>query len=93
MVIGSDVIKAANAFIEAAWKGEPKRSALSKLVLAMRRDVSFKAVLWPRFSDELGESGVGNIIAAKRRPAAPESLPTQQHHEERQPDQRQEIGS
>jgi hypothetical protein len=85
-----DVIEAANAFIEAAWKGEPKRSALSKLVLAMRRDVSFKAVLFPRFSDQLEASDVGDIIAARRKPGVLGSRPSQ---EERERDQREEVGS
>jgi len=86
-----DVITAANAFIEAAQMGQTKRPALSKLVLAMRRDVSFKAVLLPRFSDNLGEKDVGDIIAAKRKPAALELRPHHQHQEER--DQLREVGN
>jgi len=72
-----DVIKAANAFVAAAEKGETKRPALAELVLAMRRDVSFKAVLFPRFGDELGASDVGDIIAAKRKLDELESRPNQ----------------
>jgi hypothetical protein len=46
---------------------------------------------FPRFSDKLRASDVGDIIAAKRKPGALGSL--QEHHEERERDQREEVGS
>ena len=67
-----DVVRAANAFIQAAKEGQTKRSALGKLVLAMRKDVSFEAALVPRFyRSDLKENEVSEIVAAKRLP--PES--------------------
>jgi hypothetical protein len=42
-----DVVKAASAFIETVEKGDSKRPVLPKLVLAMRRDASFTAALFP----------------------------------------------
>ena len=36
-----DVVRAANAFLEAVEKGETKRPSLGKFILSMRRDASF----------------------------------------------------
>lgn len=64
-----DVIKAANEFITASQLGQSKRSSLTKLVLAMRRDLSFKGRPYYRvfFRYNLDEKDVGEIIAARRR--------------------------
>jgi hypothetical protein len=62
-----DVIKAANEFITAVLLGHSKRPPLTKLVLAMRRDSSFRAALVPTFfRNNLDEKDVGEIIVAKR---------------------------
>ena len=63
-----DVVKAANAFIEAVEKGETKRPTLAKFVLTMRRDASFKAALFPRFfRNKLTEADVSEIKTATRK--------------------------
>jgi hypothetical protein len=62
-----DVIKAGNRFIEAAEKGETKRSTLAEFVLAMRRDSSFTAAVVPRFfRNKLEPSDVSEMKTAKR---------------------------
>jgi hypothetical protein len=64
----NDVVRAANAFIEAAEKNESKRPSLGKLVIAMRRDASFHAALFPRFyRNDLKESEVSEIKTATRK--------------------------
>jgi hypothetical protein len=64
----NDVARAANAFIEAVEKGESKRRTLGKLIIAMRRDASFQAALFPRFyRNDLKENEVCEIKTAKRK--------------------------
>jgi hypothetical protein len=63
-----DVVLAANAFLEAAAKGETKRPALGKLFLAMRNDASFRSILVPRFrNSQLSESDLSLLWMAHPR--------------------------
>ena len=65
-----DVVKTANSFLNAAETGDRKPPALSQFILAMRRDASFEAALFPRFfRSKLGPDDVGRILHATRPPS------------------------
>ena len=64
----NDVVRAANAFVQAVETGESKRNTLGKLVIAMRRDASFQAALFPGFyRNTLNENEVSEIKTATRK--------------------------
>jgi hypothetical protein len=64
----NDVVRAANGFVQAVETGESKRNTLGKLVIAMRRDASFQAALFPGFyRNTLNENEVSEIKTATRK--------------------------